>query len=131
MDLLVCVAIVSWYQITCFHKAIKFCFVVQPFIKTPLDNTTIAINEGINRNFTCGATGYPIPTVMWYRTNGSFNDGVSMSKSIPTENASVVAYLTITNASRENTGVYTCTANNSIGIDSRSIRIICKYAIIY
>ena len=34
------------------------------------------------------------------------------------------ADLVIRNASREDTGVYTCTANNSIGSDSRSISIV-------
>ena len=39
--------------------------------------------------------------------------------------------LTITNASREDTGVYVCSANNSVGSDNKSINITvqCKFTI--
>ena len=39
--------------------------------------------------------------------------------------------LTITNASREDTGVYMCSANNSVGSDNKSINITvqCKFTI--
>ena len=106
----------------------NFCFSVDhPFIITPTDNITIVINEGINRNFTCEATGYPVPIVIWHRVNGNLSSRVSMSYAVQSEDGSASANLMITNASREDTGVYTCTANNSIGIDSRDIRIIRKY----
>ena len=78
----------------------------------------------MNRTFTCEATGYPIPNVIWHRVDGSLTDGVSMSENILTGDGSVIANLKITNASREDTGEYTCTANNSIGSDSRIIRIV-------
>ena len=80
----------------------------------------------MNRNFTCEATGYPIPTVTWHRVDGSSTDGVSMSENILTEDNSVIANLMITNVSTEHTGAYTCTANNSISSDSRTIRIVGK-----
>ena len=39
--------------------------------------------------------------------------------------------LTITNAYREHTGVYACSANNSVGTDDRnaSITVQCKYSV--
>ena len=79
------------------------------------------IKEGTNVNISvlCEATGFPTPTVTWSTANGELiND---------TRNGNV--YLTITNASREHTGMYMCTAENSLGNDSRSIRIIgrCSY----
>ena len=62
------------------------------------------------------------------------SDGVSLSYSVsvPTGNGNVTRVsvnLTITNAYREDTGVYTCSANNSIGSDSRIINITvqCKF----
>ena len=88
-----------------------------------MDNITRVINEGDNINFTCEVTGSPIPTVIWSRTNG---DIVSMSNNTTTRSGSVFANLIITNASREDTGVYTCTANNSLGIDSINVKIICE-----
>ena len=96
----------------------------QPLIATPLDTTTILIHEGMNRTFTCKATGYPIPNVIWHRVNGSLTDRVSVSENILTGGGGSTANLVIRNASREDTGIYTCTANNSIGSDSRSIRIV-------
>ena len=49
-----------------------------------------------------------------------------MSDSVPTGNGNVTRVsvnLTITNAHREDTGVYTCSANNSIGSDSSTVII--------
>ena len=53
------------------------------------------------------------------------------SVSVPTGNGNVTRVsvnLTITNAYREDTGVYTCSANNIIGSDDRNVNIIiqCK-----
>ena len=77
---------------------------------------------------TCEAFGYPPPTVVWNRINGILSDRVSVSDnvSVPTGYGNVTRVsvnLTITNASREDTGVYTCSANNSIGSDSSNISI--------
>ena len=106
-----------------FLNAMNYLSVAQPYINVPMDNITRVINEGDNINFTCEATGSPTPTVIWSRTNG---DIVSMSNNATTRSGSVFANLIITNASREDTGVYTCTANNSLGIDSINVRIICE-----
>ena len=51
---------------------------------------------------------------------------MSDSVSFPTGNGNVTRVsvnLTITNASREDTGVYMCFANNSIDSDSRNVNI--------
>ena len=77
----------------------------------------------------CEAFGYPPPTVVWNRINGSLSDRVSVSDSVsvPTGYGNVTRVsvnLTITNASREDTGVYTCSANNSIGSDSKNVEMI-------
>ena len=59
---------------------------------------------------------------------------MSDSVSVPTGYGNVTRVsvnLTITNASREDTGVYMCSANNSVGSDSKSIIITvqCKFII--
>ena len=77
----------------------------------------------------CEAFGYPPPTVIWNRINGSLSDRVSVSDSVsvPTGYGNVTRMsvnLTITNASRGDTGVYTCSANNSIGSDSKNVEMI-------
>ena len=99
-------------------------------------NDTI-IREGSTTTITCEAFGYPPPTVVWNRINGILSDRVSVSDSVsvPTGYGNVTRVsvnLTITNASREDTGVYTCSANNSIGSDSSnvSITVQCKLFVV-
>ena len=94
---------------------------------SPLNNTFV--REGNTTTITCEALGYPPPTLVWSRTNGTLSDRVSVSDSvsIPTGYGNVTRVsvnLTITNASREDTGVYMCSANNIVGSDSENINII-------
>ena len=103
---------------------------------SPLNNTII--RQGNTNTITCEALGYPPPTVVWNRINGILSDRVSVSDSISVPNGygnvtRVSANLTITNASREDTGVYTCSANNSIGSDSSnvSITVQCKLFMVF
>ena len=91
-----------------------------------LNNATI--REENTTTITCEALGYPPPTVVWGRTNGILSDRVSVSDSVsvPTGYGNVTRVsvnLTITNASREDTGVYMCSANNSVGSDNKNIRV--------
>ena len=94
----------------------------------------LTTQEGNTNTITCEAFGYPPPTVVWNRINGILSDRVSVSDSVsvPTGYGNVTRVsvnLTITNAYREDTGVYTCSANNSIGSDGSdiSITIQCKF----
>ena len=100
-----------------------------------LNNTVV--REGDTTTITCEASGYPPPTIVWNRIDGNLSDRVSVSDSVsvPTGNGNVTRVsvnLTITNAYREDTGVYTCSANNSIGSDNRSINVTvqCKFLVI-
>ena len=100
-----------------------------------LSNT--AIREGNTTTITCEALGYTPPTVVWSRTNGTLSDRVSVSDSVsvPTGYGNITRVsvnLTITNASREDTGVYMCSANNSVGIDTKStnITVQCEFILI-
>ena len=95
-------------------------------------NDTI-VREGNTTTITCKAFGYPPPTVVWNRINGILSDRVSVSDSVsvPTGYGNVTRVsvnLTITNAYREDTGVYTCSANNSIGSDSKNAGITVQCA---
>ena len=101
---------------------------------SPLNNTTV--REGNTTTITCEALGYPPPTIVWSRTNGTLGDKVSVSDSVsvPTGYGNVTRVsvnLTITNASGEDTGVYMCSANNSVGSDDSNICITvqCKLQI--
>ena len=97
-----------------------------------LFNDTI-VREGNTATITCEALGYPPPTIVWSRTSGTIHDRVSVSDSVsvPTGYGNVtrvIVNLTITNASRKDTGVYICSANNTIGSDDAnvSITVQCK-----
>ena len=96
--------------------------------------SNVIIQEGNTKTVTCEALGYPPPTIVWNRIDGNLSDRVSVSDSVsvPTGYGNVTRVsvnLTITNAYREDTGVYTCSANNGIVSDSSSINITvqCKY----
>ena len=85
---------------------------------------SVIISEGDTTTLTCEATGYPPPTVVWSTSNEDYSDRVlaSDSVSVPTGYGNVTRVslnLTITSASREDTGVYMCSANNSVGDDEQ------------
>ena len=91
------------------------------------------VEEGNGTTVTCEATGFPPPTTVWSRTNGILSNRVSVSESFSTltNNGNVTRVslnLTITNVSREDTGVYSCSATNSIGSHriNVSITVQCK-----
>ena len=97
------------------------------------ENLTLTTTEGIDITVMCEAIGidYPPPTITWSRNDNLLTDGVSVSDSInvniTTGNGNISSAsvnLTITNPTREDTGVYRCFANNSVGYDSSDIRIV-------
>ena len=112
-----------------FFNCISLCFsytITDVATVSPLYNTTV--REGNTTTMTCEAFGYPPPTVVWNRINGILSDRVSVSDSVSVSTGygnvtRVSVNFTITNASREDTGVYTCSANNSIGSDSSDVNI--------
>ena len=108
-------------------------FAVQPDIITPLINETV-INEGMNISFTCESVGIPLPTIVWSRANGALSNGVLVGDNVTglVEDCNVTKVsvnLTIVSASREDTGVYICSASNSIGSDRSnvSVTVRCKF----
>ena len=96
---------------------------VQPVIKTSLNNIIRELHEESSITFVCEVTGYPTPTIVWSRANRNLSDRVSISDTAFTEDDSVSVNLTITNATREDTGIYICSADNCIGNDSKSVKI--------
>ena len=94
------------------------------------------ITEGSNGPITCTATGYPVPTVVWQNSDGSSlsnNRLVSGSPvNMPTgvgNVTSVSVELMVIGAMRVDTGMYRCSANNSVSSTTRNINITvqCKY----
>ena len=98
-------------------------------------NDTI-VREGSTITIRCDALGYPPPTIEWSIISGALSDRVLVSNSIiiPTGDGNITRVsvnMTITNASRKDTGVYTCSANNSIGSNGSnvSITVQCKFVL--
>ena len=88
------------------------------------------IIEGSDVSITCTATGYPVPTVVWQNNDGSsLSNNILVSGSpvnMPTgvgNVTSVSVELMVTGAMRVHTGMYRCSANNSISSTTRNISI--------
>ena len=85
---------------------------------------------GSNGSITCTATGYPVPTVVWQNSDGSSlsnNRLVSgspvMSSTGVGNETSVSVELMVIGAMRVDTGMYRCSANNSVRNTTRNINI--------
>ena len=80
--------------------------------------------EGNNITITCEATGIPLPTIVWtFSGTVLMSDSVNITTTVNGDVLRVTETLTIMNVSREHTGVYTCSANNSVGSDNSDITI--------
>ena len=88
------------------------------------------ITEGNNGSITCTATGYPVPTVVWQNSDGSSlsnNRLVSGSPVITSTGVgnvtSISVKLMVIGAMRTDTGMYRCSASNSVNDTTRNINI--------
>jgi len=89
------------------------------------------ITEGSNGSIRCTATGYPAPTVVWQYSNGSslssnsrLVSGDPVISSTGVGNVTNVSVeLMVMGAMRVDTGMYRCSANNSLNGTTRNINI--------
>ena len=89
------------------------------------------ITEGSNGSITCTATGYPVPTVVWQNSDGSSlsnnrlvsGSSVNISSTGVGNVTSVSVELMVIGAMRVDTGMYRCSANNSVGGTTRNVII--------
>ena len=123
-----------------FISKVTIFMTVAPTITTPMEGQHFNITEGSNGSITCTATGYPVPTVVWQNSDGSSlsnNRLVSGSSvNIPTgvgNVTSVSVELMVIGAMRVDTGMYRCSANNSVHSITRNISITvqCKLIVVY
>ena len=103
---------------------------------TPTNGQQFNITEENDDSITCTATGYPPPTVVWQNSDGSSlsnNRLVSGSPVISSTGvgnvSSVSVELMVIGAMRVDSGMYRCSANNSVNSTTRNINITvqCKY----
>ena len=99
-------------------------------ITMPMEGQRLNITDRNNGSITCTATGYPVPTIVWQNSDGSSlsnNRLVSGSPVISSTGvgnvSSVSVELIVIGAMRVDTGMYRCSANNSINNATTSIII--------
>ena len=97
----------------------KLCFASVPAqIEVPGD--THVILEGGDITLVCGtsAIGNPTPTISWTDSNGTtVSDGSGIS-------GSDTLMLTITSVTRNHTGNWTCSVENSVRAEERQIMLV-------
>jgi len=101
-----------------------------------MEGQQFIISEGSNRSITCTATGYPVPTVVWQNSDGSSLSNSRLISGNPVNISStgvgnvtnVSVELMMIGAMRVDTGIYRCSANNSVNTSAKNIDIIiqCK-----
>ena len=101
-----------------------FVFTAIPIIDITETEQVYNITEG-DASITCTATGYPVPDIVWLN-----NDGSEVDKNrVKTDSTMATGVGNLYNVSvsmtigRNDTGVYACIANNSIGNDTHTINI--------
>ena len=95
-----------------------------------MEGQQLNVFEGNDGSITCTATGYPVPTVVWQNSDGSSlsnNRLVSGSPVISSTGvgnvSSISVELMVIEVLRVDTGMYRCSANNSVGDTTRNIII--------
>ena len=88
------------------------------------------ITEGSNESITCTATGHPAPTVEWQNSDGSSLSNSRLVSGSPVISptgvgnvSSVSVELMVIGAMRVDSGMYRCSANNSVNSTTTNITI--------
>ena len=80
--------------------------------------TQVKVSQGESVTMRCDVTGYPAPWIFWTR------DGKTV------HNATKNGALTINQAQEQMTGIYTCVAQNKVGVDTYDVLLLvtsCKH----
>ena len=99
----------------------------------PLEDVTEHIDEGNNVTLRCIGVGHPPPLVQWSKINGSLSDtALSTRMSMSTNEGNVTRVtldLLLTKVSREDTGIYVCSASNLLNNVTRRVTLVvqCRY----
>ena len=114
----------------CFISQVTIFMTVAPTITTPMEEQQFNITEGSDGSITCTATGYPVSTVVWQNSDGSSLSNNRLVSGSPVDMltgvgnvTSVSVELMVIGAMRVDTGMYRCSASNSISTTTRNIQI--------
>ena len=90
------------------------CLVARPMIERI--SSTPNPREGNELIIECRVSGFPLPTVVWMKDGNAFiGDQILSSEG--------VSRINISSSITEDSGVYTCTASNDVGIASDMIQV--------
>ena len=101
----------------------------------PVEDTTERIEEGENITLRCVGVGHPPPSVQWNKLNGTLsNTTFSTRMSMLTNEGNVTRVtleLLLSEVSREDTGIYACSASNLLNDVTRRVTLVvqCMYFI--
>ena len=105
-------------------------YIVAPNITTPMEGQQLSVTEGSGGSITCTATGYPVPTVVWQNSDGSSFSNNRLVSGSPVISSTGIGNVTrvsvellVIGAMRVDTGVYICSARNSVSSTTRNINI--------
>ena len=78
-------------------------------------------NEEDTANFSCQATGEPVPTISWYFNGTLLMNGMEHMITMMSLNTTTISStLTIMNVQSSDVGTYTCNATNVVSSDTTS-----------
>ena len=107
----------------CIFKHVSLCFtfasIVPPTIQSP--QSTVYGVQGQIVQLNCTFNGLPIPTITWTSPNGS---ALISQSHFMVQSTNTSTSLTISPLGPSDSGTYTCTATNIIGVSSASIQLI-------
>lgn len=113
---------IAYHMMYCFAAIPIISIAVTEQIHTVMKQIYAVIEDG---NITCTATGYPIPDVVWLN-NGSVVNRQIFSSPKATGDGNLFSVSALLVIRRNDTGVYTCVANNSVGNTTVNITVMCK-----
>ena len=106
---------------TLFHFSLFFSPAL-PVVSVFPQNSTVIQPEAAN--FTCNASGFPSPSLLWFKQDGMnlslLSNGTKYDILYMTTENLAQSYLTITETNPFDTAVYICEASNVVGNDSQS-----------
>ncbi|KAL3313856.1 Kazal-type serine peptidase inhibitor domain 1 [Cichlidogyrus casuarinus] len=90
------------------------------------------VNEGEHVSLACEVQGFPIPTVSWFFNRPNRNENIKLPGDSEEISVSVrggpqitrlTSHLQVVKASMKHEGVYTCNADNDLGLEIKSISL--------
>ena len=98
-------------------------------ITVPPSSTWKSLRDDVT--MTCTAFGFPVPSISWFKQNKSVTETerVNINQTVTEENLMITSTLRFDRILREDTGAYSCKAENLVGSSQReaNLTVLGKY----